>query len=493
MQSYSAPFSRVAVAVLLVVVDVVATAATVVTPSPSPSASVATQATPSPASNSAAAATNGGEPSILPVTAAISPSASGKAPIVLSLKEATMRSLTGSRKIKKAKEDYNAAREETSVARTSFMPTVRFESNVGTLHDRLPSIGEVVPPDIARDRNQYQAQVVLNQPIFSGLHDLNNIRAKNAAMTEQEWMLKATALDVSIQVIELYFTLQLDQAELAAEREVAKLREDQWTEVRNRAKAGRATELDSLESEYAVKAQEPTIKSLEQDIASKSLQLARLMDLPLDQGFKLTDSLSDVGAILGSAKLPTLSEAYAISTRESPKLRTAEQTLQRIDLEYARDSSKHYPDLSFEVVGGYQSNLRNEFGTDDSRTYSGMLKLKVPLFSGLSSFDERRVNYARVASAREDLSIARDDLLQQLMDAYSSYELAESKVLAEKKNTELTTRAVENARNLFRAGRTVQTNVLDSYSRDLTAKKNYAKALYDRIMALAKIRSLTSP
>ena len=404
-----------------------------------------------------------------------------------------MRSLAGSRKIKKAKEEYNAAREETSVARTSFLPTVRFESNIGTLHDRVPNIGEVTPPQIARDRNQYEAQVVLNQPIFSGLHDLNNVRAKNAAMSEQEWKLKSTALDLSVQVIELYFTLQLDQAELAAEKEVAKLREDQWTEVQNRTKAGRATELDSLEAEYALRAQEPTIKSLEQDISSKSLQLARIMDLPLDQGFKLTDNLSDVGAVLGSAKLPSLAEAYQVSTRESPKLRTAEETLSRVDLEYARDSSKHYPDLSFEVVGGYQSNLRNEFGTEDSRTYSGMLKLNVPLFSGLSSFDERRVNYARVASAREDLSMARDDLLQELMDAYSSYELAESKIVAEKKNTELTARAVENARNLFRAGRTVQTNVLDSYSRDLTARKNYAKALFDRIMALAKIRSLTSP
>lgn len=427
-------------------------------------------------------------PSVVP-----SPQTPAKPPLVLSLKDATLRALGGSRKIKKAKEDFNSARETAAVSRSTFLPTLRFESNVGTLHDRQPNIGEVAPPEVARDRNQYQAQFILNQPIFSGLRDFNDLRAKNAATTEQEWLLKSTALDVSVHVIELYFTLQLDQADLTAEREIARLRQDQWSEVQNRARAGRATELDVLEAEYAVKAQEPTIKTLEHDIASKSLELARYMDLPLDQGFQLTDSLSDIGVVLGAAKLPSLGEAYQTASRESPKLRAAEQTLERIDLEYARDSSKHYPDLSFEVTAGYQSNLRDEFGTEDSRQYSGMLKLKVPIFSGLSSFDERRVNSSKLAAAREDLGIARDDLLQTLTDAYSAYELAESHVLAEKKNTELTNRAVENAKNLFRAGRTIQTNVLDSYTRDLTARKNYAKALYDRVIALAKIRSLTSP
>lgn len=419
---------------------------------------------------------------------------SAKRPLlVLSLKEATTRALGGSRVVKKAKEDYNAARESTSVARAVFLPTLKFQSDVGTLHDREPSLGELEPPLVARDRNQYDAKLVLTQPLFSGFRDLNDVRAKSAASLEQEWKLKSTALDISIEVIELYFGLQLAQADLEAEREVAKLRREQWDDVKNRARSGRATELDSLEAEYAVKAQEPSIKSLEQDISSKSLKLARILDLPLDQSFRLSDELSDIGAVLGAAKLPNLAEAYTIATQSSPKLRAAEHTVERIDLEYSRDSSKHYPDLSFEAIAGYHSNLRADFGTEDARHYSGMLKLTIPLFSGLSSFDERRVNRAKVASAQQDLGIARDDLLQELTDAYSELALAESKIVAEKKNTELTQRAIENAKSLFRAGRTTQTSVLDSYSRDLTARKNYVKALYDRIIALAKVRSLTAP
>ena len=64
---------------------------------------------------------------------------------------------------------------------------------------------------------------------------------------------------------------------------------------------------------------------------------------------------------------------------------------------------------------------------------------------------------------------------------------------AGKKNTELSGKAVENAKSLFRNGRVTQSNVLDSYSRDLTARRDYVKSLYDRIMAIAKIRSLTAP
>lgn len=416
-----------------------------------------------------------------------------KPALILSLKEATTRALAGSRVVKKAKEDYNAAREATSVARAAFLPTLKFESNVGTLHDREPSVGETVSPAIARDRNQYDADLVLTQPLFSGFRDWNDVRAKSAASLEEEWKLKSTALDISIKVIELYFGLQLAQADLNAEKEVSKLRQEQWEDVKNRARSGRATQLDSLESEYAVKAQEPAIKELEHDISSKSLQLARILDLPLDQSFRLSDDLSNIGAVLGAAKLPNLAEAYTTATQASPKLRAAQQTVERIDLEYSRDSAKHYPELSFEAKAGYHTNLRADLGTEDARHYSGLLKLTVPLFSGLSSFDERRVNRAKVSSAQEDLGIARDDLLQELTDAYSQLELAESKIIAEKKNTELTLRAIDNAKSLFQAGRATQTSVLDSYSRDLTARKNYSKALYDRVIALAKVRSLTAP
>jgi adhesin transport system outer membrane protein len=419
--------------------------------------------------------------------------ASNEAPLQLSLKEATTRAMAESRRIKKAKAEYAAAAADSDIARTAFMPTLSFTSKTGTLHDRDQVPGDREPPVTARDRNHYEAQLLLRQNLFSGFSDLHNVRASNARRSEGEWALKSTALDVSLDVIEQYFGLQLAKAELDAELQIFKLREQQFTEARSRAAQGRATSLELLESEYAVRAQEPVIKSLESDIASKSLRLARLAGLPLDKGFTLTDALTDVGAVLGSSKLPELDKAYAEALEQSPELKRAEATWERLDWERARDTARHLPTVSIDIAAGYRSGLRSDFGTEDTLRYSGLVTLDVPLFSGLGSFDERRKNSALLSAAAEEQAMAREQLLQDLTDAYRQLDLAEAKVAAERKNKELTSKAVENARNLFRNGRATQANLLDSYSRDLAALRNHARSLYDRVIAIAKIRMLTSP
>lgn len=419
--------------------------------------------------------------------------AKGGVPLLLSLKDTTSRALAESRLIKKAKADYAASVSDADLAKTAFLPTLTLESNIGTLHDREPSPGEKERPIVARDRNQYQAQLVLRQKIFNGFRDLNEVRARNAAKSEGEWQLKSKALDVSLDVIVQYFSLQRAQAELDAELQVFKLREQQLSEVKSRAAQGRATSLEVLEAEYALRAQDPNIKSLRRDIAAASLKLARLAGIPLDQPFRLTDELTNVGSILGGAKLPDLAKAYEEALRQSPQLKKSEATLERLDWERARDTSAHLPTVSVEVAGGYKSGLRRDFGTEDSLSYYGLVNLSVPLFSGLSSIDERRKNSARMVSASEEQALVREQLLQDLTDAFRDLELAEAKVEAGKKNMQLTIKAVENAKNLFRNGRVTLSNVLDSYSRDLTARRDYIKSLYDRILALAKIRSLTAP
>ncbi len=417
----------------------------------------------------------------------------GATPLDLSLKEATTRAMAESRRVKKAKAEYSAAAAGSDFARTAFIPTLSFTSKAGTLHDRDQVPGDRELPMTARDHNHYEAQLVLRQNLFSGFSDLHNMRASNARRSEEEWSLKSTALDVSLEVIEQYFGLQLAKAELEAEMQIFKLREQQFAESRSRAAQGRATSLEVLEAEYAMRAQDPLIKSLESDIASKSLRLARLAGLSLDKSFTLTDALTDVGAVLGSSKLPELEKAYAEALEQSPGLKQAEATWERLDWERARDTAKHLPSVSLDITAGYRSSMRSDFATEDTMRYSGMVTLDVPLFSGLGSFDERKKNSALLNAAAEDKAMAREQLLQELTDAYRQLDLAEARVTAEQKNKELTSKAVENARNLFHNGRATQASLLDSYSRDLTAQRNHARSLYDRIVAIAKIRSMTSP
>lgn len=421
--------------------------------------------------------------------------------VILSLKDAITRAISEDHRIKKAKNDLRAAQAGTDTIREGFLPSVRLDATAGTLHDREPNVGELSSATsdagsssqrVARDRNKYEGKVILEQPLFTGFKDIHNYRARHAAETEAEYALKSTGLLVTNEVIENYFGVQLAQRNLSAEQEVAKVRAAELRDVLNRASAGRATALDRLEAEYASKSQTPELLSLSQELERKTLKLARLLGLPLDQEIKLSDDLELTSVLFEGAKVPDFKEAYTGAMRENPELRRAEATELKIQWEQARDGSKHLPTIDLELTAGTAASKRTDIGTRDALTYSGLIHFQMPLFTGLSSFAERRVNAEKLAAAREDQTVAREKVLDDLAEAYRVESLATSRVAAGRANVEFTGESVESTRNLYNVGRATLTDVLKAYSRQVDAKKGLSQALYDRMIALATIKTLTT-
>ncbi len=143
--------------------------------------------------------------------------------IQLSLKEAISKSMDHHHDLKKARQNLALARANLDLARANFFPTLEMKTNLGTIHDRKMMVGETASTLTPRDYNQYETQLVLSQPIFSGFKNFYHYQSEKAALIEQEYLLKNKSLEIITQVTELYFSIQLIQKNLEAEKEIYKL------------------------------------------------------------------------------------------------------------------------------------------------------------------------------------------------------------------------------------------------------------------------------
>ncbi len=410
--------------------------------------------------------------------------------IELTLKGTIDRAVENSHTVRQAREDLSAAQGRIKQATAKFYPTIQAEANAGTFHDKQPAPSETPPPEVERDRNQYDAKVTLTQNVFSGFSHWAGVQSAKADQESFQKKLDRTTSEVRFEIAKLYFEIQLKLRELAAEREVSELRQKQLEQVKARFAAGRATQVERLKAEYAVKSQIPQIKSLESDLEKDTLRLVQYVGLPLTQEFKLTDSLEKAANAVMSKPLPEIATAFDLALTSNPDLIGIESDLAKLSSDVKVTSAKNLPALDLIFSSGTNAGRRDEIGAPGFRAYGGQLKLSVPVFSGLSSFAERHENQAKINSMIEKKAATREKLLEDLRRVYSAWSLETVRMDAEKTNIELAEKTVIQAETLYQTGRATLTDVLDGYSNQLQAKKNLASAMYGRVAALAEIKFL---
>ncbi|MEZ4741571.1 MAG: TolC family protein [Bdellovibrionota bacterium] len=406
------------------------------------------------------------------------------------LSDAEKQALQFDRRIKKAEENIAIAESELSAAWSNMLPTVKAELSGATHHDRKLVEGQSAPPTTARDRNQYSADLVLSQSLFSGFSGGNTIRAKQEKLSKNKMQLDAIKNSVRKEIAILYFQIELNFLEVSVEKEAMDLRKKQLADVKNKARQGRSTKLEVLQAEYAVQSQIPIIAAIQAEIERLSLQFARILGLKLDTKFKLSDSLQVAQKAIDMKNLPVISEAYKRALANYANFRAKQIELEETKLTMRSVTAKHLPTLDLVLTASTDANLRSEIGDSDSLSYSGELQLNIPIFSGLSSFSEKNVNIHNLNVLMEDIALEREKILEDIANFYRAISIAEEKIKAETLNVVLAERTVSQAQLFYNSGKSTLTEVLDSYSRLVSARKQLGSAMFDKMEAFLNIRSL---
>lgn len=408
----------------------------------------------------------------------------------ISLKEATDLALKNNRDIIKARANLKQSEYSIDSSYSHFFPKINVSLSAGTYHDKMPLEDEKTSPTVARDRNQYQAAITLNQNIFSGFKDSSSLKKSKLQKNENVLKLKATTNNILLQVTTLYYEIELKQTELKAEQEVYTLRKRQLADSISKKREGRSTKLQLLQAEFAVKAQEPTIKIIKNDIAKKTLELSKLIGLDFNQKIKLKPSLNQTYQMLIKAPKIPLVKAYEQALKNNPTLQTLIIGYDKSKVLSSESTSRHFPKVNLSLTANTSTNYRNNIASQDSASYGGEVTVSVPIFTGLSSFSERKEIAESLLQKRQSIIQEKENLLEQINSIYRDIEILNYKLKADEANLALINETVKQSKDLFSVGRATMTEVLDSYSKQLKTRKEISQSKFNRIIAHLKLKTL---
>lgn len=334
------------------------------------------------------------------------------------------------------------ATDETYVqARSQFGPTVQLEANAQYSNDRLTrgrSQGVPIPSSNNHD-DSVGAQLVVNQPLYTGGRLTLEARAARHRILAGREALRAAEGDVVFRVIQAFVDLRRDLRALEIRRINYQAVRGQAVEIRARWQAGDLTQTDVAQADAQVALEEANVASAEDQVRASRIAYTTVVG----RNPGLLDPEPPLPNLPASAQ-----QSWAIAADNSPEFQQALQSeLQsRARLQEARVSAG--PTLSLRGSAGYSTELDPLNRFNRNRSFAGQLVLSQPLFtSGLTRSLVRQAQETNTGD-RLQIEVARRQMLQSVTDAWNQ-------MVTLRGNAERQHRQVEAAALAFR-GMTIE-------------------------------------
>ena len=333
---------------------------------------------------------------------------------------------------------------------------------------KFPGLNPIIGPFQVVDFRAYLTQNLVN---VSALQ--NYIAAKHNFESA-----KLTAEDarnlVVLTVGNAYLLCIADGARIEAvnaEMATSKISLDQATAAHD---AGTSPKLDVLRAQVDYQNEEQRLISTQNELAKDKLALARTIGLPLDQEFRLTDSVPY--AALDKVN-PDIAFVQALNARKD--LAAQSEQVKSARAEKTSAWASQLPVASFS--GDY-----GDLGTTPSHshgTYTATGKVSAPILQIAKTRGQEQVADAQYEQARAKLADQVQQVNADVRDSLLDIQAAEKLVEATHSNVELANEALSDAQQRFHAGVSDNLPVSQAQAQTEQANDQYISALYQHNVA----------
>ncbi|HVW76645.1 MAG TPA: TolC family protein [Alloacidobacterium sp.] len=246
--------------------------------------------------------------------------------------------------------------------------------------------------------------------------------------------------------------------------------------------AGTAPLLDELRARVDYQTQQQTLINAQNTYEKDRIALARVIGLPLDQKFELTDQAPY--AALDNLD-PDTAVQQALAARSD--LKAADEQLKAAQKARSAATAERYPTLNFSGdYGDIGVNFANSHGTGDA---TGSIDIPV-LQEGKFRGDAQQAQ-AQLENKRATFSDLHGQISADVRDSILDIRAAEKQVEVSRSNVELAKEALSEAQQRYAAG--VSDNLAVSQAQQSVAQANdqYVSSLYaHNIAKLSLARAL---
>jgi len=238
--------------------------------------------------------------------------------------------------------------------------------------------------------------------------------------------------------------------------------------------AGTAPLLDELRARVDFQTQQQSLISAQNQFEKDKISLARVIGLPLDQRFELTDlpayvPLPDVD--------PKVAQAQALNTRQDLKASAEEEKGAEENRKAA--TAERYPTISFSGdFGDIGQNLATSHGT-----FTAVGTASVPLFEEGKLRGDARLAQAQLDQEIAQLNNLRGQVQADVANSIYDIETAAKQVEVSRSNVQLAQQELSDAQERYAAGVSDNLPVTQALASVAQANSQYVTSLYQHSVA----------
>ncbi len=238
--------------------------------------------------------------------------------------------------------------------------------------------------------------------------------------------------------------------------------------------AGTSPRLDVLRAQVDYQNEQQTLISTVNQLAKDRLALARTIGLPLDQDFRLTDTVPYAAF---DQTDPAAAFAQALKTRKD--LQAASESVKAASATQASAKASQYPTVS---VNGNYGDIGETPGHSHG-TFAAAGQINVPVLQIASTRGQEQVALAQHEQATAKLSDQIQQVNQDVRDSILDIQAAAKLVEATRSNVDLANEELSEAQQRFHAGVSDNLPVSQAQSQTEQANDQYISALYQHNIA----------
>jgi outer membrane protein TolC len=321
--------------------------------------------------------------------------------------------------------------------------------------------------------------------LSQSLLDLNALHSRRAAernLVAEQFSFQDVREAVALAVGAIY----LDALTAAARVETAQAQVQTAQALQQQAedlrRAGVSAGIDLLRAQVELQTRQQELIAARNAQAKQSLVLARAIGLPLDQAFRLADTVP-----YEPAAVPGIADALALALASRADFRSAQARVSMAEERRRAATAQRLPSLSanadYGVIGPTPGQTHG--------TFTASAALRIPIFSGNKAHGDELVAQAELDRSRQRLEDLRAQIEQDVRTAALDLQAAADQVSVARSNVDLAQQTLTQSRDRFGAGVSDNIEVVQAQEAVARANESYIASLHDYNLARMQLARAT--
>jgi outer membrane protein TolC len=407
----------------------------------------------------------------------------------LSLKEALQRGLLYNLGTVGLAQTVRQSRAQTKAARSSLLPNLNGDiaENVQTSNLKAFGINISVPvpgfsfPAVVGPFNYIDFRARLSQTV-ANLTALNNYRAAKEILQANEGSAEDARDLVVFGVTGAYLQVVTARAKVTSAQAQLDSANAVYQETLEQFQFGKVPQIDVNRSQVEALTQQQRIVSLQDDLAKQKINLARMIGLPVNDKYDVTDDVPYSPA-------PTLDVEDAVKQAYTHRadLKSSEAQVRAADRALLAARDERIPSLAVNAdYGAIGTNPAQARGT-----YTVTATLSVPIWQGGRTEADIEEARATLAQRQAELEDTKGEIESQVREAYLDLQAAASQVDVALKNIQLTQQTLDETRLRLQYGVVINVELVQSEESVSSAQLDYINSVFaHNIAKLSLARAL---